>query len=151
MEQLIISIIFAAFLIVIALIDLKSGLIYNKILLVMAISAIIFDLSGILIEIDQAMIAAFIGFVIMYVTFILSRGGLGGGDVKFTFVLGLWLGLDGLLIAIFLSTIFASIVGLITFAIKRSLKIKLPFAPFMSLGAVTAYFFKEMIILNVFL
>ncbi|MBR1729537.1 MAG: prepilin peptidase [Selenomonadaceae bacterium] len=151
MEQLIISIIFAAFLIVIALIDLKSGLIYNKILLVMAISAIIFDLSGILIEIDQAMIAALIGFVIMYVIFILSRGGLGGGDVKFTFVLGLWLGLDGLLIAIFLSTIFASIVGLITFAIKRSLKIKLPFAPFMSLGAVTAYFFKEMIILNVFL
>ena len=151
MEQLIISIVFAVFLIVIALIDLKSGLIYNKILLVMAISAIIFDLSGILIEIDQAMIAALIGFVIMYVIFILSRGGLGGGDVKFTFVLGLWLGLDGLLIAIFLSTIFASIVGLIIFLIKRTIKIKLPFAPFMSLGAVTAYFFKEMIILNVFL
>ena len=134
--------IFVIFLIVISIIDLLRGMIYNKILLPMAVIAIIFDFTGYLIQIDEAIIAAFLGGILLYIVQIISHGGLGGGDVKFAFVLGLWLGTNGILIALFMSTIFASIAGVIILIKRKNLNLAIPFGPFMSFGALVTFFFK---------
>ena len=104
-----IQLIFVIFLAIISIIDIRSGMVYNKVLLPMAVTALILDLFGKIIVFEEALTAAFVGGAILYTIMILSHGGLGGGDVKFAFVLGLWLGTDGILTALFLATIFASI------------------------------------------
>ena len=130
---------FVIFLAIISITDIRSGMIYNKILLPMAVIALIFDLFGWLIALEESMIAALVGGGILYIILILSHDGLGGGDVKFSFVLGLWLGIYGILEALFLSTIFALIFGIIVFIKQRTSKIAIPFGPFLSLGALMVF------------
>lgn len=113
----------------------------------MAVIAIIFDLNGCLVQIDEAIAAALLGGILLYIVQIISHGGLGGGDVKFAFVLGLWLGIDGILIALFMSTVFASIVGVIILIKCKNLKFAIPFGPFMSLGALVTFFFKSQLLI----
>ena len=141
MENLV-AIIFLMFLVLISVTDIRSGMIYNKILLPMAIIGLIFDLSGSLIKIDEALMAALVGGLILFVVQYLSRGGLGGGDIKFAFVLGLWLGVEEILITLFLSTMFAAAFGVIILIKYRNLKAAIPFGPFISLGALISFFFK---------
>ena len=141
-KDIIISSIFVYFLTIISITDIRIGLIRNKILLPMAVIALILDLSDQLITIDEAIIAAFIGGIFFYIIMILSRGGLGGGDVKFAFVLGLWLGFDGILAAILTSLLFASAAGIILSIKRKNLKTSIPFGPFISFGALSVFFFK---------
>jgi leader peptidase (prepilin peptidase)/N-methyltransferase len=82
---------------------------------------------------------------IYLILFILSRGALGMGDVKFAFPLGLtvgWFAPDLWLIAIFTSFLLAGIVAVIGLAAKRIERTThLAFGPYMFLGSfvVIAY------------
>jgi leader peptidase (prepilin peptidase)/N-methyltransferase len=75
---------------------------------------------------------------IYLILFILSRGALGLGDVKFAFPLGLcvgWYSANQWLVAIFVSFLIAglvSVIGLVTKRITR--KSRLAFGPYMFLG-----------------
>jgi len=152
--DILVTTVFIVFLMVISAIDIKTGMIFDKSLIPMALIAVIFDLGGLLVPIDSAVIGAFVAGFIFIIIFKISRGGMGGGDVKFAFVLGLWLGADKIIAAIFLSSIFGAIAAIIIYAIKRDSKIKMPFAPAMSLGAATAFFIDEnyiISVLNIFL
>jgi len=140
-----IAIIFVFFLVIISIIDIRSGMIYNKILLPMAATAIIFDFFDCLVSIDEAVFSAILGGLLLYIVQIISHGGIGGGDVKFAFVLGFWLG-EGILTALFLSTIFASLAGIFILIKKKNLKIAIPFGPFISLGALMTFFLKSQLI-----
>jgi leader peptidase (prepilin peptidase)/N-methyltransferase len=67
---------------------------------------------------------------------------LGGGDIKFMFAAGLYLGLYGVLRAIPAAFIAASIAGilLLLFKIKKA-KEYIPFGPFLALGSFIAFYF----------
>ena len=79
--------------------------------------------------------AAIISYVLLY---ILSRGSLGMGDVKFAFPLGLcagWYSPGNWLAAIFVSFFLAGIVAVIGLVTKRmTRKSRLAFGPYMFLG-----------------
>jgi leader peptidase (prepilin peptidase)/N-methyltransferase len=82
-----------------------------------------------------------IGTTAIYlILFILSRGALGMGDVKFAFPLGLtvgWYVPDMWLIAIFSSFLCAGVVALIGIAAKRITRNSpIAFGPFMFLGSL---------------
>jgi leader peptidase (prepilin peptidase) / N-methyltransferase len=70
--------------------------------------------------------------------YLLSRGSLGMGDVKFAFPLGLcigWYSADLWLLAIFVSFLLAGLVAFIGLATKRmTRKSRLAFGPYMFLG-----------------
>lgn len=70
--------------------------------------------------------------------YLLSRGSLGMGDVKFAFPLGLcigWYSADLWLLAIFVSFLLAGLVAVIGLATKRmTRKSRLAFGPYMFLG-----------------
>ena len=132
--EIFITIIFAAFLIFISWTDFKKLIIYDKILIPMAAIGIFFDANNFLIPIDEAILNAALGFILMFVVLKISSGGLGGGDVKFVAVLGFWLG-EKLFSAIFLASILAAIFAVIFFLKERDLKKELPFGAFLSAGS----------------
>lgn len=70
---------------------------------------------------------------------LLSRGGMGGGDIKLAAVLGLLLGWKQLLVALFLAFAAGSIIGAAMLLLKKvRLKEAIPFGPYLALGAVCA-------------
>ena len=79
--------------------------------------------------------ATMISYVLLY---LLSRGSLGMGDVKFAFPLGLcvgWYSADYWLVAIFVSFLIAGLVAIIGLVTKRmTRKSRLAFGPYMFLG-----------------
>ena len=78
-------------------------------------------------------IAAFFLIIIL-----ITRGnGMGGGDMKLAFLMGLILGYPAILFVIFLSFIIGSIVGIVLLVFKvKKLKSHIPFAPFLSLSMI---------------
>ena len=79
--------------------------------------------------------ATMISYVLLY---LLSRGSLGMGDVKFAFPLGLcvgWYSADYWLVAIFVSFFIAGLVAVIGLVTKRmTRKSRLAFGPYMFFG-----------------
>lgn len=72
---------------------------------------------------------------IFLAVYLISRKGLGGGDVKFMSMAGLYLGLAGTIPAILYGTILAALAGLILILIKKiTRKGKMPLAPFLLAG-----------------
>ena len=79
---------------------------------------------------------------------ILSRGGMGGGDIKMIAMVGAFLGWKGVLLTIFLGALMGSVVGLfLMLFMGKGRKTPVPFGPFLSLGTMIALFWEPQIIL----
>ena len=87
---------------------------------------------------------AAIALAFMGVLYLVSRGGLGDGDVRLSPLLGAylgWLGLPYVPVGLFLGFLFGSIVGVAGMALGRAgRKTALPFGPFLALGTLVAVF-----------
>lgn len=76
-----------------------------------------------------------------YYTFT-GKDGLGGGDIKFLAMVGAFLGVQGTLITIVLSSLIGSIFGIFMIFFKgKKGNTALPFGPFLSFGALIAFLF----------
>ena len=74
----------------------------------------------------------------------IPREAMGRGDLKFLAAIGAFLGWRGVLFSIFAGSVAGSIIGLATLVIgKRVWSAKLPFGPYLALGAVVWMFFGE--------
>lgn len=122
--------------------DLRYMLIPNKILLFFLP---IFILERLLIPLSpwwDSIAGAGIGFSMLLVIAIVSKGGMGGGDVKLFGLLGFVLGSKAVLLAFLFASFFGTLFGLggmIFGLVKR--KEPIPFGPFIALGTIAAYFF----------
>ena len=95
-----------------------------------------------------ALLGAAIGgaglFAMYLVLALVSRGGMGMGDVKLAAVLGLYLGFLGwgnLLVGAFAAFVFGGVFGLVLMLIRRAgRKSTIPFGPWMILGAWVGVF-----------
>jgi prepilin signal peptidase PulO-like enzyme (type II secretory pathway) len=86
----------------------------------------------------EALIAAILGFLLFFLIRIFTKG-LGLGDVKYSFFIGLFCGLEGCSIAFFTAALSGLIVAGILILTKKMDSTKpIPFAPFLSFGALTA-------------
>ncbi len=82
------------------------------------------------------------GFTFFLLLAILTRGGVGGGDIKLYAVIGLFLTPSLLFLTVFLSSAFGAIFGLLLFLRRRaSRKSMIPFGPFIALGAAVSYLY----------
>lgn len=69
--------------------------------------------------------------------FLISRGGMGAGDVKLSAVLGYYMGGGAIFTAVFLTVLSAAIYSVIALLLKKAtLKQEIPFAPFVLAGAL---------------
>ena len=75
---------------------------------------------------------------------LIPREAMGRGDLKFLACIGAFLGWRAVLFSVFAGSLFGSIVGMITLLIgKRVWSTKLPFGPYLALGALVWMFFGE--------
>ncbi|MCI5219595.1 MAG: prepilin peptidase, partial [Candidatus Electrothrix sp. LOE2] len=73
-----------------------------------------------------------------------GREGMGGGDIKLLAMIGAFLGYQCLLYIIFFSSLTGSLVGIAAmFRQKKGGQTRIPFGPFLSLGAMSWLFFQE--------
>jgi leader peptidase (prepilin peptidase)/N-methyltransferase len=126
----------------ITLIDLDHQIIPNKLTLLGAIVALplvyLAD-SGALAE---HLIAGAAGAMFFFLALLAYPRGMGMGDVKLAGVLGLFLG-AAVAPAIFIALVSGTLVGVAVMAVKGTAegrKTKVPFGPFLALGAVVALF-----------
>jgi len=120
------------------LIDLKHKIIPDKLNLAGFILGLPF-----IFETREVFFSGAIGFFagggLLLLIAVLSRGGMGGGDIKLAAIMGLLLGWKYLLVALFLAFLVGGTIGIlmITFKMKK-MKEAVPFGPYLTLGAVIA-------------
>lgn len=89
---------------------------------------------------------AVLGGILLLVA-VLSKGGVGGGDIKLASWLGLVLGWQGGFVMLLLAVFAAAAVGLVLMLLgRRSRRDMIAFGPFLALGAIVALFWGEAII-----
>lgn len=92
-------------------------------------------------------LAASFGFLLFFMIYIgakkfLKKEGMGFGDVKFAFVLGLFLGFYNLIIALYVAFLTGAIVStILILGQKKRLGQQIAFGPFLILGGITAFFY----------
>lgn len=154
-------------LLLIALIDLRLGIIPDEanILLVILGGAIVFLKSkvwelGLSFVGPYALIfglrsgawtnhifAALLGFFLLGLLIVVTRGrGMGIGDLKLIFPLGLIFGWPDIIFVLGAAFIIGSFVSIFVMIFgKKTIKSAIPFGPFLSLGATTIFFFGDAI------
>jgi leader peptidase (prepilin peptidase)/N-methyltransferase len=95
-------------------------------------------------SLENALIGGAAAFAALFVIHLVSPAGMGFGDVRLSFVLGLflgWLSLSHVLIGIFLGFLLGAFIGVALVATRiRSRKDAIPFGPFLAGGAALAVF-----------
>lgn len=137
---------FIACLIVQAFIDLDHQILLDEILMLMLPTGIIYAYYALPDMWDSLYGALFAGGLMLLI-FLLSRGGMGAGDVKLSFVLGVWLGLKASVVCLMLAFVLGGIIGvlLLVTGIKQR-KDPIPFGPFLCIGAYIALLFSPYLI-----
>jgi len=87
----------------------------------------------------EALIGFFAASLPLFLVAVLSKGGMGGGDIKLMAAAGLFLGWKYILVAMIAGSLIGAIVSLtlIAFKIKKR-KDMIPFGPFLCLGILLA-------------
>jgi len=89
------------------------------------------------------------GLLLVAVVFerLTGKEGMGGGDVKLLAMIGAWMGWQSILPVILMSSLAGAAVGsFYLLASGKGLRMRIPFGPFLSLGALIHFFFGPIII-----
>ncbi|MDQ3946651.1 MAG: A24 family peptidase [Actinomycetota bacterium] len=148
-------VLFAA-LLAISVIDLEHYIVPNRILIPLTAAAVpllalaVIGDDGDLADFVRGLLGGVAGLTAMLVLNLISPRGMGMGDVKMSFVLGLYLGFLGwgeVVLGFFAAFLLGALVGLLLIALKRrGRKDAVPFGPFLAAGTVVAALWGEPIL-----
>lgn len=142
--ELITSLLLMSMLVIIFVSDITYMLIPNKVLLFFLPLFIIIRVLEPLDPWWSPVAGSIIGFALIAIIILVSRGGMGAGDMKLFAVLGIVLGMKNVLLAFFLSCIIGSIFGIILLALKIiNRKQPVPFGPYIVVATIITYFYGE--------
>jgi leader peptidase (prepilin peptidase)/N-methyltransferase len=139
-----VMIFYTSLFIIIFVIDLEHSLILNKVVYPGIIVAFLLSLypwpwfsESIGMRVAYAALGGAIGFVIFLLIALVSRGGMGWGDVKLAALIGLATGFPLVFLAIIMAAILGGIVAVaLMIARKRTRRQTIPFGPFLALAAM---------------
>ncbi len=124
-------------LLVISVIDVRDMIINAKALIILllgGLAAILFNKDLTVINGAFAMLMV---FIIMWITYYLSKGSIGMGDVKLCAILALYLGVERAFSMLFMSILMCGITAVVLIIVNKNYKNKsLPFAPFVTAGTI---------------
>jgi leader peptidase (prepilin peptidase)/N-methyltransferase len=147
--------IFFAALVAITFIDLEHYIIPNRVLYptmficlpLLVLAAALQDQWG---NLERALIGGAAAWAFFLILHLVSPRGMGFGDVRLSFLLGLllgWLDLRHVFLGVFFGFLLGSIVGVVLLALRRrGRKDHIPFGPFLAAGAVIAVLFGSSIL-----
>ena len=140
----------AAALVALSAIDLEHYILPNRILYPTDAAAIVLLAVASAATHDwgafaRALMAGAVAFLIFFVIHTISPRGMGFGDVRLAFLLGLalgWLGWGEVAGGLFAGFLYGAVVGSVLIATKiRGRKQQIPFGPFLATGAMTFVLF----------
>jgi len=95
----------------------------------------------------DGLIGFFVAGLLFLIIAVVSKGGMGGGDIKLSALMGLFLGWPGIIVALFSSFLLGGLSSITLMALGlRGRKDVVPFGPYLALGGVVAAFCAEWII-----
>ena len=145
--ELVVALLFISLLVIINVSDIAYMLIPNKILLFFLPLFIVGRVFSPLSPWWDSIVGALVGFGILYLIAVVSKGGMGGGDIKLFFLLGIVLGTLNSLLTLFLASFIGMFVGIIVLKMRgQGRKTPLPFGPSIAIAAVIVYFYGEALI-----
>jgi leader peptidase (prepilin peptidase)/N-methyltransferase len=135
---------YACLFIVIFVIDLEHGLILNKLVYPSMVIALLLALiprpwftQWIVPGIANAAIGGAIGFALFLLIALISRGGMGWGDVKLAGLIGLATGFPLVFLSVIMGAILGGIVAVaMVIAKKKQRRQTIPFGPFLAVAAM---------------
>ncbi|MTV49392.1 prepilin peptidase [Heliobacillus mobilis] len=134
-------------LLAVVFIDLDSMIIPDNLMLFGLLTGILLTASQTWSVFVEGIIGMVIGGGILLTIAVLSKGGMGGGDIKLAGVLGLFLGSHQILLILFLSFLMGSVVGITLMIMKRkTMKDMIPFGPFLAMAAYISMFWGNSIL-----
>lgn len=145
--ELITALLLTSLLMIIFVSDIKYMLIPNKVLLFFLPFLIVMRIVVPLNPWYDAIVGAVIAFVLLAIIIIVSKGGMGAGDMKLFGILGIVLGLWKVLLTFFLAALFGAVIGgafMLFNKVKR--KQPIPFGPFIVLATFITYYWGDNII-----
>jgi leader peptidase (prepilin peptidase) / N-methyltransferase len=144
--------IFCSALVVITFIDLDFQIIPDVITLPGTVIGIV---AGSLLMPDPFMRYTLLGFKasviglltgggLFYAIAVLSKGGMGGGDIKMMAMVGALMGWKSVLLTIFLGSLTGAAFGIFLMITQgKGRKTKIPFGPFLALGTIITLFYGQ--------
>ena len=128
----------------IAWIDQKEKRIPNKILMILLILRVFILAAEWLMYPEFGLSMAFsaglgmlFGGGLFFVAYLVSRGGIGFGDVKLFAVIGVYMGSGSIFSVVFLTVVVSAVYSIVMLILKKiKLKEEIPFAPFVLIGAI---------------
>ena len=135
---------YACLFIIIFVIDLEHGLILNKVVYPGIVIALLLALlphpwltQWVVTGIANAALGGAVGFVILFLIAIVSRGGMGWGDVKLAALIGLATGFPLVFFSLIMGAILGGIVAVaLMIAKKKTRRETIPFGPFLAVAAM---------------
>ena len=134
--------------IVVSVIDYKIQIIPNSISLPGIVLGLLINLiPSSPVGFLNALYGMALGGGLFYVVALVSRGGMGGGDIKLIAMFGAFLGWKNCLVTIFCGVLLGSLVGVTLLVLRRKgRKDPIPFGPFLCIGALISLFYGREII-----
>ncbi|WP_337019318.1 prepilin peptidase [Oceanobacillus massiliensis] len=140
--EIITALLLISMLMIILVSDLKYMLIPNKVLLFFLPFFIVLRFVVPLSPWWSAAAGAVIGFAIIFIIILISRGAMGAGDMKLFGVVGIVLGMDQILVAFFLSCLLGAAIGMFLLSFKLiDRKQPVPFGPYIAFAVLITYFY----------
>lgn len=122
--------------------DYKKKIVPNKILLIILILWAVITAGSLIISVDltlamltQSAIGGAVGGGMFLLSFLITKGQMGAGDVKLAFLLGLYLGAPRVLMAALIGTVLCFLFSMTMVLLKKmKLKDTVPMVPFLAIG-----------------
>lgn len=139
-------------LIIITFIDLEHMEIPNVLVLILLITSIVHKgINYFIFDIDFKLLSSILGLLVSSILFLLiivvSKGGMGGGDMTLIGALGFILGFKKIILTIALSFLLGAIISVFLLLSRiKSRKDPIPFGPFIILGFFITLFWGDLMI-----
>jgi leader peptidase (prepilin peptidase)/N-methyltransferase len=134
-------------LMVVFFIDLEHYIIPNSLVIIGLIGGVVLNAAAGNVGFTSALIGMLVTSGFLLIVALVSKGGIGGGDIKLAAVTGLFLGWPLGPLGMFLGILTAGILAIFLLLLKmKGRKDPIPFGPFIVLGTIIAAFYGNQII-----
>ena len=146
-RQFIVAVVFLAALVAITVIDLRHQIIPDAITLPGVVAGVVAALATHRIAWVDSVAGILLGSGLFVAVIVVSRGGMGGGDLKLGAMLGAFLGWQALLVGLFIAVMLGGMLAVVLLASRRvARKDAIPFGPFLAIGGAAALFWSDAIL-----
>ena len=146
------AILLTCFLIALAGIDLRTRLLPDQLTLPLLWLGLVASVENLYMGPKAALLGAMAGYLSLWSVYwvfkqLTGKEGMGHGDFKLLAALGAWVGLQGILPTVLLSSLVGAIIGSIWLAAKgRDRATPIPFGPYLAIAGWVAFFWGEALV-----